>query len=185
MAKYQCPDCAYIYDEAAGHPHEGFKPGTPWVQVPENWSCPDCAVRDKVDFVLVGETSLPAGAATQAVPQSAASECSTVPREGSTAVLERIVPSSLSAGAREMGSAPQQESPRAPVGEDRPSPLALSAGLIFQKWICVTCGHIYDEAEGDEHEGFAPGTRFNEIPANWCCPDCGATKEAYVLYEGE
>lgn len=56
MAKYQCPDCGYTYDEAAGHAHEGFPPGTPWAAVPERWSCPDCAVRDKVDFArLEGE----------------------------------------------------------------------------------------------------------------------------------
>ncbi|MCV2890922.1 MAG: rubredoxin [Pseudophaeobacter sp. bin_em_oilr2.035] len=47
----------------------------------------------------------------------------------------------------------------------------------------MTCGHIYDEALGDEHEGFAPGTLFSQIPDDWCCPDCGATKEDYVLYE--
>ena len=50
MAKYQCPDCGYTYDEILGHPHEGFPPGTPWSQVPEDFACPDCAVRDKVDF---------------------------------------------------------------------------------------------------------------------------------------
>ncbi|MEH6561784.1 MAG: rubredoxin, partial [Marinobacter sp.] len=38
----------------------------------------------------------------------------------------------------------------------------------------MTCGHIYDEALGDEAEGFPPGTRFEDIPDDWCCPDCGA-----------
>ncbi|SFF37041.1 alkane 1-monooxygenase [Fontimonas thermophila] len=48
--RYQCTDCGYIYDEAIGCPREGFPPGTPWSQIPDDWSCPDCAVRDKVDF---------------------------------------------------------------------------------------------------------------------------------------
>ena len=53
----------------------------------------------------------------------------------------------------------------------------------YRKWVCITCGHIYDEALGDEAEGFPAGTRFEDIPDDWCCPDCGATKEDYVLYE--
>lgn len=53
MAKYQCPDCQYIYDECRGEPHEGFKPSTTWDEIPENWACPDCAVRDKVDFKII------------------------------------------------------------------------------------------------------------------------------------
>ena len=50
MAKYQCPGCKYTYDETLGHPHEGFPAGTAWANVPDEWACPDCAVRDKVDF---------------------------------------------------------------------------------------------------------------------------------------
>ncbi len=49
--KYRCEVCDYVYDEAAGEPHEGFPPGTPWSAVPDDWACPDCGVREKVDFV--------------------------------------------------------------------------------------------------------------------------------------
>lgn len=48
--RYRCPDCGFVYDEAKGCPSEGFKPGTPWADVPQTWACPDCAVRDKPDF---------------------------------------------------------------------------------------------------------------------------------------
>lgn len=48
--RYRCPGCDFVYDEAAGCPEEGFPPGTPWAAVPEDWACPDCAVRDKPDF---------------------------------------------------------------------------------------------------------------------------------------
>jgi alkane 1-monooxygenase len=44
------PTCGYVYDEQHGHPREGFPPGTPWSEVPDDWACPDCGVRDKVDF---------------------------------------------------------------------------------------------------------------------------------------
>ncbi|MGB1562275.1 MAG: fatty acid desaturase [Sinimarinibacterium flocculans] len=54
-ARYQCTDCGYVYDEALGCPHEGFAPGTRWSQIPDDWACPDCAVRDKVDFRRIGE----------------------------------------------------------------------------------------------------------------------------------
>lgn len=47
---YQCTDCGYVYDESKGCPDEGFPPGTSWDDIPENWACPDCAVRDKPDF---------------------------------------------------------------------------------------------------------------------------------------
>lgn len=49
-ARYECTDCGYVYDEAQGCPHEGFPAGTTWSQIPDDWACPDCAVRDKVDF---------------------------------------------------------------------------------------------------------------------------------------
>lgn len=49
-SRYQCTDCGYVYDEAQGCPREGFAPGTRWSQIPDDWACPDCAVRDKVDF---------------------------------------------------------------------------------------------------------------------------------------
>ena len=50
---YGCPDCGYVYDETSGNPREGFPPGTPWARVPDDWNCPDCGVRDKLDFVPI------------------------------------------------------------------------------------------------------------------------------------
>jgi rubredoxin len=50
MSRYRCPACGYVYDERHGHPREGFPPGTHWSEVPDDWACPDCGVRDKVDF---------------------------------------------------------------------------------------------------------------------------------------
>jgi rubredoxin len=54
---YQCPVCDYVYDEAKGEAREGFPPGTPWEQVPDDWCCPDCAVREKPDFEKFGKIS--------------------------------------------------------------------------------------------------------------------------------
>ncbi len=47
----RCPGCGYTYEVAAGDEHEGFAAGTAWKDIPTDWCCPDCGVRDKVDFV--------------------------------------------------------------------------------------------------------------------------------------
>ena len=46
----RCPGCGYVYEVAAGDEHEGFAAGTAWADIPDSWCCPDCGVRDKVDF---------------------------------------------------------------------------------------------------------------------------------------
>ena len=47
----RCPGCGYTYEVEAGDEHEGFAAGTAWADVPDDWCCPDCGVREKVDFV--------------------------------------------------------------------------------------------------------------------------------------
>jgi alkane 1-monooxygenase len=47
----RCPGCGYVYDVAAGDEHEGFAAGTAWREIPDTWCCPDCGVREKLDFV--------------------------------------------------------------------------------------------------------------------------------------
>ena len=56
MSAFRCPGCDYVYDEAEGAPREGFPAGTPWGEVPDDWCCPDCAVREKIDFESVEAT---------------------------------------------------------------------------------------------------------------------------------
>jgi len=53
----------------------------------------------------------------------------------------------------------------------------------MKKYMCLICGHIYDEAFGDPDTGIAPGTKWEDVPPNWTCPDCGARKEDYELVE--
>jgi len=47
-----CPGCGYRYDQRVGDAREGFPAGTSWSAIPDTWCCPDCGVRDKVDFVV-------------------------------------------------------------------------------------------------------------------------------------
>lgn len=42
MAKWECLICGYVYDPAVGDPENGIKPGTPFENLPENWTCPIC-----------------------------------------------------------------------------------------------------------------------------------------------
>jgi len=52
----------------------------------------------------------------------------------------------------------------------------------YKKWQCGTCGDIYDEALGCPEDGLAPGTRFEQIPDDWLCPNCGASKDDFIPY---
>jgi alkane 1-monooxygenase len=47
----KCPGCGYTYEVESGDEHEGFAAGTAWRDIPDSWCCPDCGVRDKVDFI--------------------------------------------------------------------------------------------------------------------------------------
>ncbi|MGB7970459.1 MAG: rubredoxin [Candidatus Deferrimicrobiaceae bacterium] len=49
MTKWRCNVCAYVYDPAVGDPEHGVKPGTPFENLPDDWSCPLCGV-GKEDF---------------------------------------------------------------------------------------------------------------------------------------
>lgn len=50
---------------------------------------------------------------------------------------------------------------------------------VMDKYVCITCGWIYDPAEGDPESGIAPGTAFEDIPDDWTCPACGVGKEMF------
>ncbi len=53
----------------------------------------------------------------------------------------------------------------------------------MRAWMCVICGYVYEEEQGDPESGIAPGTRWEDIPLTWRCPDCGAGKEDFEVVE--
>ena len=55
MSQFICPNCEYVYDEAVGDPHEGWPAGTPFGDIDPAWTCPDCGVREQVDFIPIEE----------------------------------------------------------------------------------------------------------------------------------
>ena len=54
MKKYECSVCHWVYDPQVGDPDNGIAPGTPFEDVPEDWTCPLCGV-SKEDFDVVEE----------------------------------------------------------------------------------------------------------------------------------
>ena len=55
--------------------------------------------------------------------------------------------------------------------------------MQYRKWRCLICDFEYDEARGLPEEGIAAGTRWEDIPETWTCPDCGAAKTDFQMVE--
>ena len=53
----------------------------------------------------------------------------------------------------------------------------------FKIWMCIICGWMYEEEKGCPEEGLDPGTRWEDVPDDWFCPDCGAGKEDFEMIE--
>ena len=57
------------------------------------------------------------------------------------------------------------------------------AAAKMAKYKCTVCGYIYDPQLGDPDGGIKPGTPFEQIPDDWVCPVCGATKSEFEKVE--
>jgi len=51
----------------------------------------------------------------------------------------------------------------------------------MKKWECKVCGYIYDPKEGDPDNGIKAGTSFEDLPEDWTCPECGASKDEFEV----
>ena len=49
----------------------------------------------------------------------------------------------------------------------------------MSQYRCAICDYIYDPANGDPANGVDPGTPFEDLPADWVCPVCGAAKSDF------
>jgi len=61
--------------------------------------------------------------------------------------------------------------------------MTTAATRIHKTYMCLICGFIYDEGAGLPDEGIARGTRWEEVPGNWTCPECGARTEDFEMVE--
>jgi len=53
----------------------------------------------------------------------------------------------------------------------------------MDKYNCTVCGYTYDPAQGDLDNGITAGTPFEQIPDDWVCPVCGASKDQFEKEE--
>ena len=44
MQKYRCTVCDWVYDPAVGDPERNILAGTPFDELPDDWTCPLCFV---------------------------------------------------------------------------------------------------------------------------------------------
>jgi rubredoxin len=49
----------------------------------------------------------------------------------------------------------------------------------LDRYECRACGYVYEPLKGDDSKGIAAGASFQELPAPWRCPVCGAGKPAF------
>jgi rubredoxin len=50
---------------------------------------------------------------------------------------------------------------------------------VMKKYVCGTCGYVYDPAKGDPESAIPPGTPFEKLPSTWVCPECGVGKDEF------
>lgn len=55
--------------------------------------------------------------------------------------------------------------------------------MVYKRYMCLLCGFIYDEAKGWPSDGIEPGTRWEDVPLTWQCPECGATKDDFEMIQ--
>ncbi len=54
-----------------------------------------------------------------------------------------------------------------------------------RRFLCFYCGTVYDEALGWPDEGIPPGTLWEDVPDDWVCPECAASKADFMLDEDD
>jgi len=53
----------------------------------------------------------------------------------------------------------------------------------MKRFKCTICGYVYDPEIGDVNGNVSPGTSFEDLPDDWVCPICGATKDQFEIEE--
>lgn len=70
-----------------------------------------------------------------------------------------------------------------PTTPGAPTAPASEADTGFKVWMCILCGFLYEEAAGMPEQGVPAGTRWADVPADWICPECSATKIDFEMVE--
>jgi rubredoxin len=62
-------------------------------------------------------------------------------------------------------------------------PYLIENIMSYKRYMCLLCGFIYDEEKGWPEEGIIAGTKWEDVPLAWQCPECGATKDDFEMVE--
>ncbi len=60
-----------------------------------------------------------------------------------------------------------------------PLKMGIKEFCDMKKYVCSVCGFVYDEEKGYPEEGITPGTKWEDVPADFVCPLCGVGKEQF------
>ncbi|WP_305080516.1 FAD-dependent oxidoreductase [Microbulbifer guangxiensis] len=86
----------------------------------------------------------------------------------------------VAAGAEPTASPDDSSSAKEASGAVTEAPKQAQSGG-YRIWECMVCGWVYDESKGWPEDGIAPGTRWEDIPDDWCCPQCGVGKDEFDM----
>jgi len=50
----------------------------------------------------------------------------------------------------------------------------------MEEYKCTICNYVYDPEKGDPEHGIPPGTAVKDLPLDWTCPVCGASRLKFV-----
>lgn len=53
----------------------------------------------------------------------------------------------------------------------------------MKTYLCLVCGLIYEEEKGWPEDGIAAGTKWEDVPDDWVCPDCNVGKDEFEMME--
>lgn len=56
----------------------------------------------------------------------------------------------------------------------------MSTGKKGAKYVCMKCGYVYDPAQGEARTDTPQGVEFGELPEQWLCPKCKASKDKFL-----
>jgi len=102
-----------------------------------------------------------------------------------TIFLGRVVECDVLAAAEPMtyayyhavkgGKAPKT----APTYQEQAPPKPAAPAAKAARYVCSVCGYVYDPEKGDPEGNVKAGTPFEDLPAGWTCPICGAEKDKF------
>ncbi len=53
----------------------------------------------------------------------------------------------------------------------------------MSSYVCTICGFVYEEEKGYPEAGIAPGTKWEDVPDDFVCPECGVGKDMFEKQE--